>query len=64
MLTAAQCRISFHIPENTASHKNVSGVFAVIFDLLEAFVDPVDAISAINHPACSGCAGVFSIKFL
>ena len=43
-------RVVFTEAVYAASHENVLGMSLVRLDLLQVFVDPVDAIAAVDHP--------------
>ena len=49
MLTAVHVGIVFEKAENAAAHKEVRMNAVIRHNLLEAFVHPVDTISAIYH---------------
>ena len=45
-------RVVFTEAVYAASHENVVGMSLVRLDLLQAFVDPVNAIAAVDHRDC------------
>ena len=59
VITAGEGRVVFEETVDAATHEEMRGTLCVGFDLLEALVDPVDAITAIYHfPASLACGAL------
>ena len=49
VFTFLQCVIEFYMLENSTTHENMFMAAVILFNLFEAFINPINAIFAVDH---------------